>query len=65
MSDKMSKHEWIERCAARMLAQQPALQSSDALHLAEQVWQEAGSGLDPEQAADDEGRFRQPALDAA
>ncbi|MCW7539937.1 hypothetical protein OOT46_19045 [Aquabacterium sp. A7-Y] len=58
MSDKMSKNEWIERCAARMLAQQATLESGPALDLAEQVWTDARGALDPEQAADMELRGR-------
>ncbi|AKJ31523.1 hypothetical protein [Caldimonas brevitalea] len=52
MSDRMSRNEWIERCAARMLAQQVAMQSHEALDLALQVWSEVQGGVDPEQAAD-------------
>lgn len=56
MSDKMSKSEWVERCAARLLARQPALESAAAIDLAQHVWASATEWLDPEHAADTELR---------
>lgn len=56
MSDKMSKSEWVERCAARLLARRPAMESAAAIDLAQHVWAAAREWLDPEHAADMELR---------